>query len=125
MIKVAVPVKDESLEIVTRTGRAPYFAIFECDENGCRLLELRENTHAHEHEHEHGHAEEHTADEVEHHHKHVKASKVDECDYIVVRALGPNMEDALKMAGVKIVKVSKKDGEKAPEVLEKIKEQLK
>jgi hypothetical protein len=35
------------------------------------------------------------------------------------------MEDALKMAGVKIVKVSKKDGEKAPEVLEKIKEQLK
>ena len=126
-IKVAIPVEGENLVIVTRTGRAPYFAIFECDENGCRLLELRENTHAHEHEHEHehGHAEEHTTDEVEHHHKHVKASKVDECDYIVVRALGPNMEDALKMAGVKIIKVSKKDGEKAPEVLEKIKEQLK
>ena len=126
MSKVAVPVKDETLEIVTRTGRAPFFAIFECDENGCKLLELRENTHAHEHEHEHGHhQEEHTSDEVEHHHKHVKASKVDECDYIVVRALGPNMEDALKMAGINIIKVSKKDGDTAPEVLEKIKEQLK
>jgi predicted Fe-Mo cluster-binding NifX family protein len=128
-IKVAVPVKDESLEIVTRTGRAPFFAIFEFDGNEFKLLGLNENTHAGEHEHEHGHGhghqEEHTADEVEHHHKHVKASKVDDCDYIVVRALGPNMEDALKLAGVKIIKVSKKDGEKAPEVLEKIKEQLK
>ncbi|QCI28834.1 NifB/NifX family molybdenum-iron cluster-binding protein [Caminibacter pacificus] len=124
-IKVAVPVKDESLEIVTRTGRAPFFAIFEFDGNEFKLLGLNENTHAGEHEHEHGHQEEHTADEVEHHHKHVKASKVDDCDYIVVRALGPNMEDALKLAGVKIIKVSKKDGEKAPEVLEKVKEQLK
>jgi predicted Fe-Mo cluster-binding NifX family protein len=128
-IKVAVPVKDESLEIVTRTGRAPFFAIFEFDGNEFKLLGLNENTHAGEHEHGHGHGnghqEEHTADEVKHHHKHVKASKVDDCDYIVVRALGPNMEDALKLAGVKIIKVSKKDGEKAPEVLEKIKEQLK
>ncbi|MEO1927501.1 MAG: NifB/NifX family molybdenum-iron cluster-binding protein [Nautiliaceae bacterium] len=125
MIKVAVPVKDESLEIVTRTGRAPYFAIFKCDESGCKLLSLNENTHAHEHEHEHGHAEEHTADEVEHHHKHVKASRLSGVDYIVVRALGQNMEDALKMEGIKIIKISKKDGEKADEVLEKIKEQLK
>jgi predicted Fe-Mo cluster-binding NifX family protein len=127
MIKVAVPVEGENLEIVTRTGRAPFFAIYEFDGNEFKLLELNENTHAgeHEHEHEHEHQEEHTADEVEHHHKHVKASKVDDCDYIVVRALGPNMKDALELAGVKIIKISKKDGEKADEVLEKIKEQLK
>jgi predicted Fe-Mo cluster-binding NifX family protein len=61
---------------------------------------------------------------VEHHHKHVKASKVDDCDYIVVRALGPNMKDALELAGVKVIKIGKKDGNTAPEVLEKIKEQL-
>ncbi|MEO1959215.1 MAG: NifB/NifX family molybdenum-iron cluster-binding protein [Nautiliaceae bacterium] len=121
-MKIAVPVKDESLEIVTRTGRAPYFAIFECDENGCKLLSLNENTHAQEHEHEH--QEEYTADEVAHHHRHVKASKLSGVDYIVVRAIGPNMEDALKMEGIKIIKVSKKDGEKALEVLEKIKEKL-
>jgi predicted Fe-Mo cluster-binding NifX family protein len=127
MIKVAVPVEGENLVIVTRTGRAPFFAIYEFNGNEFKLVGLNENTHAGEHDHDHGHdhQEEHTADEVEHHHKHVKASKVDDCDYIVVRALGPNMKDALELAGVKIIKVSKKDGERAPEVLEKIKEQLK
>ena len=124
-IKLAVPVEGENLAIVTRTGRAPYFAIFEFDGDEFKLLGLNENTHAGEHEHGHGHQEEHTADEVEHHHKHVKASRVDNCDYIVVRAVGPNMKDALEKAGVKIIKVSKKDGDTAPEVLEKIKGELK
>lgn len=124
-VKVAVPVEGDNLSIVTRTGRAPFFAIFEFDGENFELLGLNENTHAGEHEHEHDHQEEHTADEVEHHHKHVKASRVDDCDYIVVRALGPNMADALEMAGVKVVKVSKKEGVNALEVLEKVKEQLK
>ena len=124
-MKVAVPVEGENLKIVTRTGRAPFFAIFEFDGDEFKLIGLNENTHAHEHEHEHGHQEEHTADEVEHHHKHVKASKADDCDYIVVRAVGPNMKDALEKAGVKIIKVSKNDGEYATEVLEKIKDGLK
>ena len=124
-MKVAVPVEGENLKIVTRTGRAPFFAIFEFDGDEFKLIGLNENTHAHEHEHEHGHQEEHTADEVEHHHKHVKASKVDDCDYIVVRAVGPNMKDALEKAGVKIIKVSINDGEYATEVLEKIKDGLK
>ncbi len=125
-IKVAVPVSGEDLEIVTRTGRAPFFAIFEFDGKEFKLIGLNENTHAgeHEHDHDHAHQEEHTADEIEHHHKHVKASKVDDCDYIVVRALGPNMKDALELAGVKVIKIGKKDGNTAPEVLEKIKEQL-
>lgn len=123
-IKVAMPVEGENLVMVTRTGRAPYFAIFEFDGNEFKLLKLNENTHAHEHEHEHGHQEEHTSDEVAHHHKHVKASRLSGVDYIVVRAIGPNMEDALKMEGIKIIKVSKKDGERADEVLEKIKEKL-
>ena len=126
-MKIAVPVSGENLEIFTRTGRAPYFAIFEFDGNEFKLIGLNENTHAHEHEegHEHGHQEAHTQDEVEHHHKHVKASKIEDCDYIVVRALGPNMEDALKLAGIKVIKVRKSDGENALEVLEKIKDQLK
>jgi len=72
-----------------------------------------------------GHKEEHTQSEVAHHHKHVKASKLEGCDYIVVRAVGPNMQDALKMAGIKIIKISKKDGENALEILEKIKDELK
>ena len=123
-MKVAVPVSGENLEIFTRTGRAPYFAIFEFDGNEFKLLGLNENTHANEHEHGH-HQEEHSTDEVAHHHKHVKASKIEDCDYIVVRALVPNMADALKLAGVKPIKVSKKDGDNALEVLEKIKGELK
>ena len=124
-MKIAVPVSGENLEIFTRTGRAPYFAIFEFDGNEFKLIGLNENTHAHEHEHEHNHQEEHTADEVEHHHKHVKASKIEDCNYIVVRAIGPNMEEALKKAGVKIIKIRKSDGDNALEVLEKIKGELK
>jgi predicted Fe-Mo cluster-binding NifX family protein len=108
-VKIAVPVEGENLKIVTRTGRAPFFAIFEYDGNEFKLIGLNENTHAHEHEDGHSHQEEHTADEVEHHHKHVKASKVDGCDYIVVRAVGPNMKDALEKAVVKIIKVNKND----------------
>ncbi len=126
-VKIAVPVEGENLNIVTRTGRAPFFAIFEFDGNEFKLLSLNENTHAGEHEeHEHGHAhqEEHTEDEVKHHHKHVKASKLEGVDYIVVRALGPNMKDALALEGIKTLKVSKKDGENALEILEKIKGEL-
>ena len=131
-MKVAMPVSGENLEIFTRTGRAPFFAIFEFNGNEFKLLGLNENTHAHEHdkeEHKHengqGHQEEHTVDEVEHHHKHVKASKIEDCDYLIVRAVGANMEDVLKLAGVKIIKVRKKDGENALEVLEKVKGELK
>jgi len=123
-MKIAVPVEGENLKIVTRTGRAPYFAIFEFDGDEFKLVSLNENTHANEHKHQ-KHKEEHTKDEVAHHHKHVKASKLEGCDYIVVRALGPNMQDALKMAGIKIIKISKKDGENALEILEKIKDELK
>jgi predicted Fe-Mo cluster-binding NifX family protein len=124
-MKVAVPVEGENLKIVTRTGRAPFFAIFEFNGDEFKLIELNENTHANEHEHEHEGQEEYTADEVEHHHKHVKASKVDDCNYIVIRAVGPNMKDALAKSGVKIIKVKKNDGEYALEALEKVKDELK
>lgn len=127
-MKIAVPVKDKTLEVFVRTGRAPFFAIFEY--NGCefKLLGLNENTHAKEEEEneQNGHQEEnHYEDEVAHHHKHVKASKIEDCDYLVTRAIGPNMGKALNLAGVKVVKVRKKDGENALELLKTIKEKLK
>ena len=125
-MKVAVPVSGENLEIFTRTGRAPFFAIFECDENGCKFLELRENPHAKEHEHDHGHHHEaHSEEEINHHHSHVKAARLGECKYIVCRALGPNMKDAVLREGIIPVMIKKSDGENALEVLEKIKDKLK
>lgn len=127
MIKIAVAVEGENLKIVTRTGRAPYFAIFEFDGEKFNLISLNENTHSKEHEHGHGHGhheEQHSEDEVKHHHRHLKTSKISDCNYIIIRGLGPNMKDALELAGIKPIKVSKKDGEYALEVLEKIKDKL-
>ena len=124
-MKVAVPVYGEDLKIFTRTGRAPFFAIFECDENGCKFLELRENGHAKEHEHGEHHHEAHTKEEINHHHSHIKAANLGECKYLVARALGPNMKDAVLLEGITPIMISKKDGETAPEVLEKIKDKLK
>jgi len=121
--KVAVPVEGENLVVVTRTGRAPFFAIFECNEESCKFLELRENGHAKEHEHGH-HKEAHTEEEINHHHSHVKAAKLGECKYIICRALGPNMKDAILREGITPIMVSKKDGENALEVLKKIKDKL-
>ena len=124
-MKIAVPVSGENLEIFTRTGRAPYFAIFEFDGNEFKLIDLRENPHAKEHEHEHGHHHEgHNEDEINHHHSHVKAANLGECKYIVCRALGPNMKEAVIREGITPVMVKKSDGENALEVLEKIKGKL-
>jgi predicted Fe-Mo cluster-binding NifX family protein len=125
MVRIAVPVEGENLRIVTRTGRAPYFAIFQFDGERFQLEKLTENTHAKEHREGEGHQEAHTEEEIAHHHHHVKASQLGECQFIVVRAVGPNMREALKREGIKIVKVSQKDGEYAPEVLEKVKGEFK
>jgi len=131
-MKVVVPVEGESLKIVTRTGRAPFFAIFEFVGDDFKLLELRENAHAKEHEEEEssrgrgvGHHEEHSEKEIEHHHQHLKLAKLDECKYLVHRALGKNMKDAVDRVGLIPVKVSKKDGDDGLEVLRKYKENFK
>jgi len=120
MIKIAVPVEGENLKIFTRTGKAPYFAIFEFDKEKFKLISLNENTHSKEHNHK----EEHTDDEIKQHHRHLKTSNISDCNYIIVRALGPNMKDALYLAGIKPIKVSKEDGEYALEILEKVKDKL-
>jgi len=123
-MKIAVPVYDESLKIFTRTGRAPYFAIFEFDGNEFKLVDLRENPHAKEHEHGHHH-EKHSEEEINHHHSHVKAAKLGECKYIVCRALGPNMKEAILREGITPIMIKKSDGDNALEVLEKIKDKFK
>ncbi len=123
-MKIALPVYGENLEIFTRTGRAPYFAIFEFDGNEFKLVDLRENPHAKEHEHGHHH-EEHSEEEINHHHSHVKAANLGECKYIVCRALGPNMKEAILREGITPIMVRKSDGDNALEVLEKIKDELK
>ena len=142
-MKMAVPVHDEGLEIFVRVGRAPWFAIFE-DET---FQELRQNKHTHDHDHaeghrsgghghghgggagrghghgfgsEHFHADEepmdtYSAEEVELHRKDL--DNLSDIDTILARAVGPNMKEALELSGIHVVRIRKKDGEKADEVV--------
>ena len=141
MKKIAVAVKDENQEIFVRVGRAPWFAIFE---EGV-FAELRPNKHAashdheggehaaghghgkgmgggghgHHHEHDHDHAgmEAYSAEEVELHRKDLE--NLSDIDVILVRAIGPNMKEALELNGIEIVKMRKKDGDTAKALAEK------
>ncbi len=140
-MKIAVPVHDENLEVFARAGRAPWFAIFE---EGV-FRELRPNKHTHTHDHEGGHhhregghglghgrgrgdrrgAEHFHADEapmdtyspeeVELHRKDLE--NLSDVDILLTRAVGPNMKEALELGGIRVVKIRKKDGEEADEVV--------
>ena len=142
MKKIAVAVKDENLEIFVRVGRAPWFAIFE---DG-KFVELRPNKHAashdhegghhgggqghgkglggghggghhHDHDHDHGAMEAYSAEEVALHRKDLE--NLSDVDVILVRAIGPNMKEALELHGIEIVKMRKSDGTTAKEFVGK------
>jgi predicted Fe-Mo cluster-binding NifX family protein len=109
-MKRAIPVLDDSLEIFERTGQAPYFAIFEDD----KFIELRQNPKHSHHEH-HTHNHEHTNE-----HKHQVTTALYDVDEILVRRVGEHMQEALKDAGIKIVKIRKKHGDNAKEVIKNL-----
>ncbi len=138
MKKIAVAVKDDTLEIFVRVGRAPWFAIFEQG----KFVGLRPNHHAASHDHEGGHhggghgdgrgmgsghgkqhghdhtaTEVHSPEEVALHRKDI--ANLADVDVILVRAMGPNMKEALALQGIEIVKMHKKDGDKADEWVKK------
>lgn len=101
--------------IFKRTGRAPFFAIFE----NKKILEIKENLHALSHQnddHEHHH-EEHSSEEVAHHRKDIL--EFQGCDVILAQAVGVNMQEALESLGIKIQKISRVDGEDADTVVNK------
>ncbi|WP_456456226.1 NifB/NifX family molybdenum-iron cluster-binding protein [Nitratifractor sp.] len=139
-MKIAVPIEAESTRVFTRVGRAPRFAIYE---EGV-LVETRPNLHAHSHDREeehpghgkghghkaghgggHGHREHrgrhgeafeaYSPEEVELHRKDLGNLK--DIDVILCRAVGPNMKEALELSGIKVVKVRKRDGENAEELI--------
>ena len=135
-MKIAVPIEAESRTIFTRVGRAPRFAIYD---KGA-FVETRPNRHAHSHEHDEGHHghgmglghggghgrgkrhgrheeafETYSPEEVELHRKDLGNLK--DIDVILCRAVGPNMKEALELSGIKVVKIRKKDGERAEEAV--------
>ncbi len=123
-MKIAVPVHSNELKIYQRTGRTPYFAIFE-DEN---FSELRINVHADAHEEIEAVQpdgkikkvevkEEYSQEEIEKHRK--DFALLQDCDILLAQALGKNLTQALALLKLKTAKISKKDGEFANEVVEK------
>ncbi len=71
----------------------------------------------HSHDHHSGHQEEHSDAEIEEHRKHIIPLRG--CRYIIVRALGPNMKDALELENIQPLKVTKDDGNSAGEILDR------
>ena len=116
-MKIVLAVDEDKKTIVKRTGQSAYFAIYEDD----KLVDLVPNKHhdgghhAHRKHEEHDHSgmgdEEHTNS----HRKDVQA--LQNCDIILVQAVGENMKEALESIGLKVKKIRQKHGTTADEVI--------
>ena len=110
-MKIAIPVKDESLTFFGNAGHTPKFAIFTMQGGGMfRSFVLEEIKNNPRTDIDHDHAEEdhvcdHDHDDAEHIAQHDKMGVVlDNCDYIVVNRACKNTANAMAKRGVKIVK---------------------
>ncbi len=110
-MKIAIPVKDDTLTFFGNAGHTPAFAIFDMNGAGMfrsfKLQEVRNNprTDLDEHDHDEDHVCDHGDDDAEHIAQHVKMGEVlEDCDYIVVKRACKNTANAMKNYGVKIVK---------------------
>ena len=101
-MKIVVPVSNDKKTIYKRTGRAPYFAVYD----NRQFLKTVENIHARKHE-DNEHHEENSEEEVENHRKDI--SNIADCDIILVKTIGKNMAQALDSFGIKIEKIEHKD----------------
>jgi predicted Fe-Mo cluster-binding NifX family protein len=112
-MRIAIPVKDESLTFFGNAGHTPKFAIYDMNGTGMfksfKLVEVRDNPrsdldHEHadeEHECSHGH------DDAEHIAQHDKMGHVlEDCNYIVVSRACKNTVNSMKNHGISVMKYS-------------------
>jgi len=109
-MKIAVPVEGENLQIVKRTGQAPFFALFDGDVFE-RIVAAPQSGHDHDEHHEHGDDEEH----IEGHGK--SLTNLENVELMLVRMIGPHMQEAVKRAGITVKKIREKHGERADEAV--------
>ncbi len=112
-MKIAIPVRDESLTFFPNAGHTPKFAIYEMSGAGMfksfKLEGLKNNPRT---DLDHDHADEehqctHDADDAEHIAQHNKMGvTLEGCDYIVVKKACKNTANAITSHGVKILKYS-------------------
>ena len=102
-MRVAIPVGGEDLVVYRRTGRAPFFAVFDIKEEDISLVEIRRNPHSEREDH-HDEEEEDFEESVRLHERDL--SVIDDCDYMIVSAVGKHFKEALRRKGIKVAKVS-------------------
>ena len=122
-MKIAIAVDIDKQTVFKKTGQAAFFAIYE-DE---KLLELIQNFRG-QGEHgngtpqggaHHKHTRSHeNMDETQHTNEHKKeALLLQDCDIILVQAIGENMKAAIESMGITVKKIRQKHGVTADEVI--------
>ena len=112
-MKIAIPVKDESLTFFGNAGHTPKFAVFSMKGSGMfrsfTLEDVRQNPRTdldHEHDDEH-HECSHDHDDAEHIAQHDKMGMLlEDCDYLVASRACKNTARTMQNHGVKIIKYS-------------------
>ena len=112
-MKVAVPIKDKSLNLFGNAGHTPYFAVYNVKGGGMfksfELENIRPNPrtdldHEHEHEDEVHHCNHDHEDEA-HVQEHFTMGKVlEDCDFLIVKRACKNTAAAMANYGVVIKK---------------------
>lgn len=129
-MKIAIPVKDESLTFFGNAGHTPKFAIFEMSGAGMfksfKLNEVRDNPRS---DIDHDEAEEdhecsHDHNDAEHIAQHKKMGHVlEDCNYLVARRACKNTVNSMKNHGVNVVKYSG-ESPKSDAILKEVASQL-
>ncbi|WP_345988637.1 hypothetical protein WCX18_00465 [Sulfurimonas sp. HSL1-2] len=131
-MKVAVPVKDETLQFFGNAGHTPFFAVYTVKGAGMfrafELEGLRANPrtdldHDHDHEDEHHHCSHDDNDEAHAKAHLVMGEALEDCDFIVVGRACKNTAAAMAEYGVHIRKYAG-DPAKAEAVLRSVSAQL-
>ena len=112
-MKIVVPVDTDKHTIYKRTGKAPFFNIYDNEQ----LIDTIVNNHAYSHYDEDDHDHTSSEENVEHHRQDIQNLKG--CDIMLAQAVGENMAKALELIGLKVQKISKVDGDKAMKVVVK------
>ncbi|MCW8821935.1 MAG: hypothetical protein OQK45_06885 [Sulfurovum sp.] len=129
-MKVAVPVKDKSLNFFGNAGHTPYFAVYNVKGGGMfksfELADLRQNPRTdldHEHEEDDHHCNHDHNDEAHVQEHFIMGKVLEDCDFLIVKRACKNTAAAMANYGV-VIKKYNGDSNKADAVLHAVSSQL-
>ena len=123
-MKIAIPVKDESLTFFGNAGHAPKFAIYEMTGGGMfrsfNLQGVIANPRTdidHEEEDHHCNHDHNDAEHIAQHNK--MGTALNECQYLVTKKACKNTVNSMKANGINVVKYSG-NGLKSDDILKEV-----